>query len=116
MAANRSDGFTGALKRIWGRGGVIGCLSHSPSSFSFPLPFYPLSDISPSPREKQTTKALYPGRGSKPPRKAPFFSLSRPKPNTTQNPLAHLNLWAVYQAAWLAALRKLTQPWGFARA
>ncbi|KAI9796408.1 MAG: Mitochondrial DNA replication protein yhm2 [Piccolia ochrophora] len=24
MAANRSDGFTGALKRVWGRGGVLG--------------------------------------------------------------------------------------------
>jgi len=25
MAANRSDGFAGALSRIWGRGGVLGC-------------------------------------------------------------------------------------------
>lgn len=25
MAANRSDGFTGALGRIWGRGGALGC-------------------------------------------------------------------------------------------
>ena len=33
MAANRSDGFTGALKRIWGRGGAVGC-----SSYLFPLP------------------------------------------------------------------------------
>jgi hypothetical protein len=25
MAANRADGFTTALGRIWGRGGVFGC-------------------------------------------------------------------------------------------
>lgn len=25
MAANRSDGFTGAMARIWGRGGILGC-------------------------------------------------------------------------------------------
>jgi hypothetical protein len=27
MAANRSDGFTSALGRIWQRGGVFGCMS-----------------------------------------------------------------------------------------
>lgn len=25
MAANRKDTFAGAMKRIWGRGGVLGC-------------------------------------------------------------------------------------------
>lgn len=25
MAANRGDSFAGALSRIWGRGGVLGC-------------------------------------------------------------------------------------------
>ncbi len=25
MAANRGDSFVGALTRIWGRGGVLGC-------------------------------------------------------------------------------------------
>lgn len=25
MAANRGDGFAGALSRVWGRGGVLGC-------------------------------------------------------------------------------------------
>lgn len=25
MAANRNDSFAGAMKRIWGRGGVLGC-------------------------------------------------------------------------------------------
>jgi hypothetical protein len=25
MAANRGDSFAGALTRIWGRGGVLGC-------------------------------------------------------------------------------------------
>lgn len=25
MAANRSDGFAGAMARIWGRGGALGC-------------------------------------------------------------------------------------------
>lgn len=25
MAANRSDGFTGALSRVWARGGILGC-------------------------------------------------------------------------------------------
>lgn len=25
MAANRGDGFSTALTRIWGRGGVLGC-------------------------------------------------------------------------------------------
>jgi hypothetical protein len=25
MAANRTDSFAGALKRVWGRGGVFGC-------------------------------------------------------------------------------------------
>lgn len=25
MAANRSDTFAGAMRRIWGRGGVLGC-------------------------------------------------------------------------------------------
>ena len=27
MAANRNDNFTGAMRRIWGRGGVLGCSS-----------------------------------------------------------------------------------------
>ena len=27
MAANRGDSFAGALKRVWGRGGVLGCKS-----------------------------------------------------------------------------------------
>jgi hypothetical protein len=27
MAANRSDTFAGAMTRIWGRGGVLGCSS-----------------------------------------------------------------------------------------
>lgn len=27
MAANRSDNFAGAMRRIWGRGGVFGCRS-----------------------------------------------------------------------------------------
>ncbi len=27
MAANRKDGFAGALTRIWNRGGVLGCKS-----------------------------------------------------------------------------------------
>jgi hypothetical protein len=26
MAANRGDSFAGALGRIWGRGGVLGCM------------------------------------------------------------------------------------------
>ena len=25
MAANRSDNFAGAMSRIWGRGGILGC-------------------------------------------------------------------------------------------
>ena len=25
MAANRADGFAGAISRIWARGGVLGC-------------------------------------------------------------------------------------------
>ena len=25
MAANRTDSFVGALSRVWGRGGVLGC-------------------------------------------------------------------------------------------
>jgi hypothetical protein len=25
MAAHRSDGFAGAIARVWGRGGVFGC-------------------------------------------------------------------------------------------
>lgn len=29
MAANRGDGFTTALGRIWNRGGVLGCTSPS---------------------------------------------------------------------------------------
>jgi hypothetical protein len=27
MAAHRSDGFAGAIARVWGRGGVFGCQS-----------------------------------------------------------------------------------------
>lgn len=30
MAANRTDTFGGALRRIWGRGGVLGCLFFHP--------------------------------------------------------------------------------------
>jgi len=26
MAANRKDGMAGAVSRIWGRGGVFGCM------------------------------------------------------------------------------------------
>jgi hypothetical protein len=25
MAANRTDSFAGAMRRIWGRGGILGC-------------------------------------------------------------------------------------------
>jgi Mitochondrial carrier protein len=28
MAANRTDSFAGATRRIWGRGGILGCQSH----------------------------------------------------------------------------------------
>jgi hypothetical protein len=28
MAANRGDSFAGALTKIWGRGGVLGCKYH----------------------------------------------------------------------------------------
>lgn len=31
MAANRGDSFAGALTRIWGRGGVLGCTYPSAS-------------------------------------------------------------------------------------
>ena len=34
MAANRGDSFAGALGRIWGRGGVLGCEYFS-STISF---------------------------------------------------------------------------------
>lgn len=27
MAANRTDSFAGAMRRIWGRGGILGCRS-----------------------------------------------------------------------------------------
>lgn len=27
MAANRTDSFAGAMRRIWGRGGILGCES-----------------------------------------------------------------------------------------
>jgi hypothetical protein len=49
MAANRGDSFAGALSRIWGRGGVLGCM------LSFPphLPF------SPSLYLRLTTAALW---------------------------------------------------------
>jgi hypothetical protein len=30
MAANRGDSFAGALSRVWGRGGVLGCKLLSP--------------------------------------------------------------------------------------
>lgn len=26
MAANRTDGMAGSMQRIWGRGGVLGCM------------------------------------------------------------------------------------------
>jgi len=32
MAANRSDGFAGAISRIWGRGGIMGCKLPLPTS------------------------------------------------------------------------------------
>ena len=32
MAANRSDGFAGAISRIWGRGGILGCKLQMPNS------------------------------------------------------------------------------------
>ena len=34
MAANRTDNFAGALSRIWGRGGVLGCQSYPGSTKS----------------------------------------------------------------------------------
>jgi hypothetical protein len=34
MAANRADGFAGAVSRIWSRGGVFGCESATLSLFS----------------------------------------------------------------------------------
>jgi hypothetical protein len=30
MAANRTDTFAGAMSRIWGRGGALGCTSPKP--------------------------------------------------------------------------------------
>jgi hypothetical protein len=32
MAANRSDTFAGAMSRIWGRGGILGCTHTLPPS------------------------------------------------------------------------------------
>jgi hypothetical protein len=31
MAANRGDSFAGALTRIWGRGGILGCKLLAPN-------------------------------------------------------------------------------------
>jgi hypothetical protein len=36
MAANRGDSFAGALTRIWGRGGVFGCMSLPSSAYLRP--------------------------------------------------------------------------------
>lgn len=37
MAANRSDTFAGAMSRIWGRGGVLGCKRFQANSPVNPL-------------------------------------------------------------------------------
>ena len=47
MAANRTDTFGGAMRRIWGRGGILGC-----SSSKFPIFWTTSADIYSS----QTTK------------------------------------------------------------
>jgi len=39
MAANRSDGFAGAISRIWGRGGVLGCELNSRTHFLRPTAY-----------------------------------------------------------------------------
>jgi hypothetical protein len=31
MAANRTDSFAGAMSRIWGRGGILGCMGALPA-------------------------------------------------------------------------------------
>jgi hypothetical protein len=38
MAANRGDGMVGALRRIWGRGGVFGCKHASYLAFRLSAP------------------------------------------------------------------------------
>jgi hypothetical protein len=84
MAANRGDSFAGALTRIWGRGGVLGCKILLRFPWIRSLPAAQNADmffLNP-----QSTKVLSPGPGSKPPPKAPSSFSSHPKANTM---LAH---------------------------
>ena len=79
MAANRADNFAGALKKIWGRGGVLGCKSlEKPTNAAIRM----LTAVT-----AQSTKDSSHGRGLKPQPKAPSSSLWLQKPNTTPNPL-----------------------------
>lgn len=45
MAANRGDNFAGALKRIWGRGGVFGCKLFSYLFCAYTFSQTPISHI-----------------------------------------------------------------------
>ena len=101
MAANRGDSFAGALSRVWGRGGVLGC-KHSFQITSA----HTLTDALP-----QTTKVSSPGPGSKLPQKARSSSLWPPKPNFTPNPSEPTTSSAVSPVAWPEVSPKHTLQW-----
>lgn len=107
MAANRGDSFAKALARIWGRGGVLGCMLLSPSNHGLPFSgrfAYMRASV-------QSTKVLSPGPGSKHPPKAQSSSSSPPKVNTMR---AHSALVtsrpASLVASWVA-WHKRTLQW-----
>lgn len=103
MAANRTDTFAGAMSRIWGRGGALGCQ-------------YCLLYIMIYANVPQSTKVSSPGPGSKPPQKVPSSSSLHPKPSTMQRPSAPTTSLLVSAEACLVVSPRHTQPWVSAHA
>jgi len=81
MAANRKDGMSGSVARIWSRGGVLGCKLTSSLHKAVKITASIQADRNLP--LAQSTKVSFPGPGSKPPPRAPSFSSSPQKPSTT---------------------------------
>ena len=106
MAANRGDSFIGALTRIWGRGGILGCKNTFLGDISYKRD---------TDRTKigQSTRGLFLGLGLKRPRKVPSYSSLPPKPNIMLALLALAISLLASQVVLLVVLPKHMQRWDF---
>lgn len=85
MAANRSDSFGAALRRVWSRGGILGCMQ---SSLSQKIKPNELDGLICQFFLLQIIKVSFHGRGLRRLRRVPSYYSSLLRPNMSPKPSA----------------------------